>query len=121
MSQKGDESVVITLKTDVCKLGEAVRADPRVLLYTCIIMDMIGMMSYLLPFIGELGDFGWAPIFAFYLNFMFGSFWITGAGFLEEIVPFTDFIPTATLAWFIANYEALQPVKKLLQVKGKED
>ncbi|MEI7735359.1 MAG: hypothetical protein WCI49_07825 [Ferruginibacter sp.] len=70
----------------------------------CIIMDLIGMASYIIPGLTEFTDIVWAPIsgFVFYLLFG-GRFGLIGGtlNFLEEIIPFTDFIPSFTLAWFI--------------------
>ena len=40
------------------------------------------------------------------LYFMFGEgVRISAIGFLEEILPFTDIIPTATIAWILENVE----------------
>jgi hypothetical protein len=65
-------------------------------------MDIIGYATYSIPFLGEFGDLLWAPLsaFLFYKTFggwkgMFGGLF----NFVEEILPFTDFIPTFTIAW----------------------
>lgn len=67
-----------------------------------IIFDLIGMMSYIIPGIGESTDIIWAPISGILLVIMYKG--VTGKiagvlGTLEEIVPFTDIIPTFTLTW----------------------
>lgn len=80
----------------------------------CLFIDLIGMSSYLLPVVGEAGDFAWAPIEAYLLMTMFGSNAIAGFGFIEEALPGLDFIPTATIAWFIENNPNLAGVKKAL-------
>ncbi|MBP6624187.1 MAG: hypothetical protein KA198_03390 [Chitinophagaceae bacterium] len=72
----------------------------------CIAMDLIGMASYIFPGMGEWVDTVWAPISGFIFASSFG-----GAGgviggiinFIEEIIPFTDIIPTFTIAWYIQN------------------
>lgn len=72
----------------------------------CIILDIIGSLNWLIPF-GEWVDFVWAPISAVVFYFMFG-----GRGgrigavvsFLEELLPFTDVIPTFTIAYLIKKY-----------------
>jgi len=65
-------------------------------------MDIIGYASFTVPFLGEFSDLIWAPVSAFLFYRMFGG-WKASIGaafnFLEEILPFTDFIPTFTLAW----------------------
>jgi hypothetical protein len=77
------------------------------------------MSSYLLPFIGETGDFIWAPVSAIIFYFLFGkkNFGILGGvfSFIEEILPGFDFIPTFTIAWLVRKNEISkhQPVKKI--------
>ncbi|MEO8415070.1 MAG: hypothetical protein ABI472_15490 [Ginsengibacter sp.] len=79
-------------------------------IYLCIILDLIGCVSYLLPLAGEAEDIIWAPISAIIFYFLFGKkkFGLLGGvfSFLEEISPGLDFIPTFTIAWFIRNYES---------------
>lgn len=67
-----------------------------------ILLDVIGMVSFTLPFIGEFGDVIWAPLSAFLLTRMYKGTTgkIAGAvGFIEEIAPGLDVIPTFTLTW----------------------
>lgn len=45
----------------------------------------------------------WAPISAFLIHRMFGMAGFTFLGFAEEMLPFTDVIPTATITWFWIN------------------
>lgn len=65
-------------------------------------MDILGYATYSLPLLGEFADLFWAPFSAFLFYRAFGG-WKGMAGgvfnFLEEILPFTDFIPTFTIAW----------------------
>ena len=74
----------------------------------------MGMVSYLLPVIGETEDLLWAPISAVIFYFLFGKkkFGLFGGifSFLEEISPGLDFIPTFSIAWFIRKME----IKKLV-------
>jgi hypothetical protein len=70
----------------------------------CILMDLAGMASYVFPFLGEFSDIVWAPISAMVFNKLFGSrLGLVGGvlNFIEEIVPYTDIIPSFTIAWFI--------------------
>lgn len=74
----------------------------------CIILDLIGCTSYLLPFFGEAEDLIWAPISGILFYFMFGrKMGVLGGifSFLEEMSPGLDFIPTFTIAWFIRKNE----------------
>jgi hypothetical protein len=75
----------------------------------CIIMDLIGMASYALPWLGEFADIVWAPISGFIFYLLFGGrFGLLGGvlNFAEEIIPFTDIIPSFTIAWFVRKKEA---------------
>jgi hypothetical protein len=86
-------------------------------LVVCLVLDAIGSMSYLLPFLGEGGDFVWAPLQAAAMAAMFDKVnpsakWM---GLAEELLPMTDIIPSATLAWVSCNSEAL---KNLHLLKG---
>ena len=70
----------------------------------CILMDLIGMASYFFPGIGELSDVVWAPISGWVFFKLFGGrLGVIGGvlDFLEEILPYTDIIPSFTIAWFI--------------------
>jgi hypothetical protein len=71
-----------------------------------ILFDAIGMLSFTIPFLGEFSDVVWAPIAGFLMTQMYkGTVGKVGGifAFLEEIIPFTDFIPSFTLTW-IYNY-----------------
>ena len=74
----------------------------------CIIMDLLGMASYVVPAFGELEDVLWAPLSGYIFYKLFGGRLGRIGGiidFLEEIIPFTDFIPSFTIAWFIRKNE----------------
>jgi hypothetical protein len=75
----------------------------------CIIMDVIGMATYSFPVLGEFGDIVWAPVSAYVFYKLFGGrFGLIGGvlNFLEEIVPYTDIIPSFTIAWFIKKKQS---------------
>jgi hypothetical protein len=72
-----------------------------------LIFDFIGMLSYIFPGIAETTDLIWAPISGMLLVAMYKG--TTGKvagviGTLEELIPFTDIIPTFTITWFYENY-----------------
>lgn len=78
----------------------------------CIAMDAVGMLTYFVPAIGEWGDTVWAPLSAYIFYQSFGSVGglLGGAfSFLEEILPFTDIIPTFTIAWYLQNKAIKEP------------
>ena len=71
-----------------------------------IVFDAVGMLSFSIPLIGEFSDVVWAPVAGFLMTWMYkGTVGKVGGifTFLEEIIPFTDFIPSFTLTW-IYNY-----------------
>lgn len=67
-----------------------------------ILFDAIGMLSFTIPYIGEFGDVVWAPIAGFLMTRMYKGRVGKVAGiltFVEEIIPFTDIIPSFTITW----------------------
>ena len=76
----------------------------------CILMDLIGMATYTIPFLGEFADIIWAPLSGLIFYQMFGG-WRGALGglfsFIEEILPGLDFIPTFTIAWFLQRKKAI--------------
>lgn len=75
----------------------------------CLLMDAIGMATYAVPFLAEFVDVIWAPLSALIFYKLFGGkFGQIGAAlnFLEEIIPYTDVIPSFTIAWFIRKKQA---------------
>ena len=67
-----------------------------------ILFDAIGMLSFSVPLIGEFSDVIWAPFAGFLMTWMYKGTVGKVAGiftFLEEIIPFTDVIPSFTLTW----------------------
>jgi len=81
-------------------------------------MDLIGYASYAIPVLGELSDIVWAPLsgFIFYKTFggrkgAFGGI----LNFAEEILPFTDFIPTFTIMWVWQYFTSHNKFSKVTQ------
>lgn len=73
-----------------------------------ILFDLIGMSSYIIPTLGEYTDIVWAPLSAYLFYKMFGgkmgAFGAT-VSFIEEALPFTDFIPTFTIGWIVRKLQ----------------
>lgn len=72
-----------------------------------LLLDGIGMISFTIPLIGEFSDVVWAPVAAFIMTRMYKGRVGKVAGvltFLEEIIPFTDVIPSFTLTWIYTYY-----------------
>lgn len=67
-----------------------------------LLFDAIGMLSFTIPFIGEFLDVIWAPLAGFLMTWMYKGSVGKIAGvltFVEEIIPFSDVIPSFTLTW----------------------
>lgn len=77
----------------------------------CILMDLIGMSTYVIPVFGEVADFIWAPISAIIFFISFGG-WkgaVGGIGnLIEELLPGTDIIPSFTIMWFTQGANSKQ-------------
>ena len=72
----------------------------------CIVMDLIGMLSFAIPGVGEFSDVIWAPISAIILAKTFGGAKGVFGGifnFIEEPMPGLDIIPTFTIMWFLTR------------------
>jgi hypothetical protein len=90
-----------------------------------ILYDAIGMTTAFIPVIGPFLDIFWAPYAAKKMSDMYkGNTGKIAAAivFLEEILPFTDFVPTFTLMWiytFVLS-PAPRPVVQTIEVKVNE-
>ena len=85
-------------------------------LWLCLLLDVVGLVTYLIPGWGEWVDLGWAPISAFLFYILFGGkTGVIGAvvNFIEESVPFADAIPTFTIGYFIRRREIAKDPKSL--------
>lgn len=76
-------------------------------LWVCIVLDIVGSLSYIFPVVGEWTDVIWAPFAAFLFYRLFGG--RTGkvgavVSFVEEILPFSDIIPTFTIGYFYTKF-----------------
>jgi hypothetical protein len=72
------------------------------LLLKGLLFDGIGMLSSAIPVIGPFLDLAWAPYAAKQMQEMYPGKKGKIASvlvFIEEVLPFTDIIPTFTLMW----------------------
>uniref|UniRef100_A0A7S4QJI5 Uncharacterized protein n=1 Tax=Ditylum brightwellii TaxID=49249 RepID=A0A7S4QJI5_9STRA len=70
-------------------------------LVVSLVIDFVGSSSYLIPIAGEALDLSWAPIQTILIAAMYDDVSpnLKYVSFVEEILPFTDVIPSATLGW----------------------
>lgn len=87
------------------------------LLLLSILFDGIGMLSFVIPGIGEFSDVVWAPVSVYLITKMYKGTVGKVAGavsFLEEIgVLGVDLIPTFTLTWL---YKYVVKKKKMFNI-----
>ena len=65
-----------------------------------MLLDAVGLISFTIPLMGEFSDIIWAPIAAMISYKMFGEKrgkFTALTTFAEEILPFTDVIPSFTV------------------------
>lgn len=63
-------------------------------------IDALGMATFLVPGLGETADLIIAPIVAALIYSVHKTTIGAIGGFIEEALPFTDIIPSATIIWF---------------------
>lgn len=71
-------------------------------LFLSLLFDGIGMVSFLIPGVGEFSDVIWAPIAGWLMTRIYKGKVGQAAGiftFIEEIIPGLDIIPTFTIMW----------------------
>ena len=70
----------------------------------CLFLDIVGYVSFLVPW----SDFFWAPLSAYIMVKLFKSRqgkYAALVSFIEEILPFTDIIPTFTIMYYYEKYQ----------------
>lgn len=70
-----------------------------------IILDLLGMATYAFPVMGEVADTIYAPIYGMAIFMMYKQNTLAASiggifGAVEEFLPSTDIMPTASLLWF---------------------
>ena len=91
-------------------------------LILCLMLDVVGYFSFAIPFIGEFCDIIWAPIAAIISYKMFGEKrgkFTAVSTFAEELLPFTDIIPSFTLFFIVFDWIGIGNENKIpiLQTK----
>lgn len=85
----------------------------------CIALDLAGDASELIPFLGEFTDVAYAPVEAGLLYALFKSPLLGGLGFVEEILPFTDVVPTFCIGWCLQHLWPTTPVAQKMGILPK--
>ncbi|GKY99156.1 hypothetical protein MPSEU_000871100 [Mayamaea pseudoterrestris] len=68
-----------------------------------VAIDGLGNASYLIPLVGEVSDVVWAPLQTLLIMAMYDATSpnLKYVSFFEELLPFTDILPSATIGWFL--------------------
>ena len=80
-----------------------------------ILLDAVGCISFTIPLVGEFSDIIWAPIAAIISYKMFGEKrgkYTALATFTEELLPFTDIIPSFTIFCLLFDWIGVGSDKK---------
>ncbi len=92
------------------------------LLLKGIFLDLIGMATMTIPVVGPFLDLAWAPYAARQMSEMYPGRKGKIASvivFLEEILPFTDIVPSFTLMWVYTYLIKTQKEVKAIPIKIK--
>lgn len=88
-----------------------------------ILFDLIGMSTMAIPVVGPFLDMIWAPLAAKQMSKMYkgneGKL-ASVVVFLEEILPFTDIVPTFTLMWLYTFVWKKQPTQQTIEIRVDE-
>jgi hypothetical protein len=111
------------MSVDIDKLKKQFESDKRLKLFFAVLIDLLGFLSYVIPGFLEFSDVGIAPISAILVYVLFKKKlkWATFT-FLEELLPFTDIIPSATIAWYdiyVSNQE--KTIKEMIEAETKKE
>lgn len=83
-----------------------------------VVFDLVGMLSFIIPGIGEFSDIIWAPLSAFLMTRLYKGKAGQAAGmvsFVEELIPGSDYIPTFTIMWFYTYVFKKSKLEKLVE------
>ena len=92
------------------------------LLVKSLVYDAVGMASASIPVVGPFLDLLWAPYAAKKMSAMYPGKKGKMASvlvFLEEILPFTDVIPTFTLMWLYTYVWKKEEFVQVIEVKAR--
>jgi len=104
-----DSQITISKSRSATKFRKIDDPPPQVLDFTklifCICIDILGSANEAIPLAGEFVDVIYAPIAALLLRQLFaGSNVVALLEFTEEILPFTDVLPLATICWIVESF-----------------
>ncbi len=69
-----------------------------------MILDLIGYASYIIPTFAEAIDIVWAPLYGVIILVMYQDIIAGIVATGEELLPYVDALPSATIFWFISTF-----------------
>jgi len=84
-------------------------------LFIGLLFDAVGMISFVIPGVGEFSDIIWAPISGWLMTRLYAGKIGRTAGviaFVEELMPGMDVIPTFTITWLYTYVIKKESVKQ---------
>ena len=111
------------MSTEIEKLKKKFETEKQTKLFVAIGIDLLGCLSYIIPGFAEFADLAIAPISAILVYIFFNKKlkW-AGFTFFEEILPFTDVIPSATIAWhdmYVRNQE--KTIEEMIESEKRKE
>ena len=91
-------------------------------LFLGLLFDALGMVSFLIPGIGEFSDIIWAPVAGWLMTRLYKGKIGQAAGmitFIEELIPGLDVIPTFTIMWLYTYVFKSAKSSKIIDVDAK--
>lgn len=86
-------------------------------LLLCIAIDTLGSANEAIPLAGEIVDAIYAPVAALILRRLFQeSNVVLILEFVEEILPFTDVLPLATVCWVVETFFGGGDIARVLRI-----
>ncbi|MFD2587224.1 hypothetical protein ACFSQJ_09800 [Croceitalea marina] len=88
-------------------------------LFLGLLFDALGMLSFVLPGIGEFSDVIWAPLAGWLMTRMYKGKLGQAAGvvtFVEELIPGLDVVPTFTIMWVYTYLLSGKKAKKIIDI-----
>ncbi len=92
------------------------------LLIKGLIYDAVGMATMAIPLVGPFLDLAWAPFAANKMSEMYPGKKGKIASvlvFIEEILPFTDIIPSFTLMWLYTFVWKKEPIENEIIIEAE--
>ncbi|TDH73476.1 uncharacterized protein CCR75_003081 [Bremia lactucae] len=101
---------------------EFINANPSRKLVASLAIDFLGNATFVVPGLGEVIDVLWAPVSSKMVDALYkeSSPRAKYVALMEELLPFTDFIPTAKLAWMKENLSSAELGKLLMLTPSRK-